>query len=69
MWTEVYEHEEFGEIAVTWHGQQPTRTHLIAIAPMLFVPAEEVEACVRWAQNLQDDYMTRGGDAVTVQQR
>ncbi len=62
MWSEVYEHEEFGEIEVTWNDDPPARTHLMAIQGDLWTPAEEVEDCVRWAQSLQDGYMARDGD-------
>ena len=61
-WSEVYEHAEFGEITVSWLGVASDRTHLIAIQSELWTPAEEVEDCVRWVRNLQDDYMTRDGD-------
>jgi len=66
MWSEIYEHERFGTIEVTWNDQKPSRTHLIAIQADLWTPADEVAACVEWARNLQDGYMTRGGDAVTA---
>ena len=62
MWSETYEHDEFGEIEVLWSDSVNDRHHLIAICPMLWTPVEEVEACIRWARNLQDDYMARGGD-------
>ena len=65
MWFEEYEHEEFGEIVVAWDDDEPRRSHLVAISSFLWTPVEEVEACIKWARNLQDDYMTRGGDAGT----
>ncbi len=61
-WTETYEHEEFGEIAVTWFDERPERTHLIAIQADFWTPAEEIEDCLRWARSLQDDDVTRAGD-------
>ena len=50
MWVEVYEHDEFGEIELTWDGQQPSRTHLIALQADLWTPAEEVDDCLEWAK-------------------
>ena len=65
MWSETYEHDDFGEIEVTWEGARSgLRSFLIAIAPEIWTPAEEVAACVEWARNLHDGNMTRGGDAV-----
>jgi len=66
VWSEVYEHAEFGEIQVSWLGAAPDRSRLIAMQADLWTPAEEVESCVRWARNLQHDDVTRGGDAVTA---
>ena len=61
----MYEHEDFGEIEVTWSGSRTgARSFLIAIQADLWTPAEEVLACVEWARNLQYEGMTRGGDAV-----
>ena len=60
-WTEVYEHDRFGSIEVTWLDRD--RTHLIAIQSELWTPAEEIAACVEWARNLHDGNMTRGGEA------
>ena len=65
FWYEVYEHDEFGEIAITWDGEQGRRTHLVAIQADLWTPAEEVEACVRWARNLQYHGDGEGGDGGT----
>ena len=62
MYTEEYEHAEFGEIAVTWSDRD--RTHLIAIQADFWTPVEEITACIKWARNLQHEAMTRGGDAV-----
>ena len=53
-WSEVYEHDEFGEIEITWEGPESgVRSFLIAIQPDLWVPAEEVADCLRWARNVQ----------------
>ena len=62
MWFEIYQHEDFGEIVVTWNDRPGTRAHLTAIQGDLWTPAEELADCVRWAQSLQDDYMARDGD-------
>ena len=63
LYCEVYQHEDFGEMEVCWAG--PDRARLVSLQAGLFVPAEEVEALLEWAQNLQHDDVTRGGDAVT----
>ena len=49
-WSEFYEHEEFGEIQVIWHGLCPDRSSLIAIQPDLWTPAAEVDDCLKWAE-------------------
>jgi len=65
MWSEVYEHEDFGTIEVSWLGEQKgERAHLVALQSDLWTPVEEVESCIRWARNLQHEDVTRGGDAV-----
>ena len=64
IWSETYEHAEFGEIEVSWLGVAPDRSHLIAMQADLWTPAEEVAACIEWARNVQDGYMTRGDDAM-----
>ena len=67
-WSEVYEHDTFGKIELTWHGEEPTRSHLIAMQSELWTPTEEVEDCLRWARNLQENGVTRAGDGGTSEQ-
>jgi len=62
----VYEHDRFGEIKVVWEGDPPERAHLIAIQCDLWTPAEEVEACVKWARNLQSHGSCEGGAGGTA---
>ena len=49
-WSEIYEHDEFGEIRVDWHGSCPDRSSLIAIQPDIWTPASEVADCLAWAK-------------------
>ncbi len=56
IWSEVYEHAEFGEIEIHWEGPDPgLRSFLIAIQPDLWVPAEEVADCIKWARNIHQE--------------
>ena len=61
-WTEIYEHQEFGSIELLWEGVRPERVRLLSLQSEFFTPAEEIEACLEWAWNLQDEDMTRAGD-------
>ena len=53
-WCEIYEHSEFGEIRVDWHGEVPDRSRLIAVQPDIFTPAAEVADCLEWIRGEQD---------------
>ena len=65
MWTEEYEHDEFGSIAIPWDDEEPIRSHLVAMQSEFWTPAEEVEDCLRWARNLQCSDADEGGDGGT----
>ena len=65
IWSEVYEHDRFGQIEVVWRGELGERSHLIAIQSDLWTPVEEVEDCIRWARNLQCCETGEGGDGGT----
>ena len=66
VWSETYEHAEFGEIEVTWLVDAVgRRTTLIAMQPDLWVPADEVADCLRWARDLQCSDIDECDDAKT----
>ena len=66
IWCETYEHEEFGEIALSWLGAEGDRSSLIALQSDLWTPVEEVEDCLRWARSLQYSDRCEGGDGGTA---
>ncbi len=49
-WIEIYEHAVHGEIALSWQGEEPNRSHLIAIQCDLWTPRSEVDDCLQWAR-------------------
>ena len=53
-WEEIYEHDEFGTIVITWDGAEPDRYHMIAMQTEFWTPAEEVAACLLWVRNLSE---------------
>ena len=67
-WKEIYEHDEFGMIEVSWHGSCPDRARLIAIQPDLWTPADEVADCLKWAKGTtgarRGNSPMRGGEPV-----
>ena len=69
IWIEVYEHEEFGEIQLTWLGEAPDRSSLIALQFDLWTLVDEVEDCLKWARSLQRCETGESGDAVMAEER
>ena len=48
--SEVYEHDDYGSMVLTWLVGPGHERKLVAVQPGLFTPAEEVQALLDWAK-------------------